>query len=255
MTRLCECGCGMPAPIATVARPKNGVVKGQPLRFIRGHNTRLRASPSDGLVKLCTRCREPKPVSGFGKAAQSGDGLKPSCRTCVSEAARRKREADGENYRARQREANRRYREKNRERLLAQKREKFREAYQANPEEFRERSRQARAADPEEHRARVRRDIERNRTAVFEHYGWVCTCCGSTDRPTIDHINGDGRQHREQVRCGSGSGLYRWLVRNGFPEGFQTLCWPCNDSKKNGPKCRLNHTGHLTSLRQQRGAA
>jgi hypothetical protein len=35
--KLCECGCGQPAPIATRTAPKRGQVKGQPLRFIRGH--------------------------------------------------------------------------------------------------------------------------------------------------------------------------------------------------------------------------
>ena len=37
-TQLCECGCGNPAPIATHTRVKQGAVKGQPLRFISGHN-------------------------------------------------------------------------------------------------------------------------------------------------------------------------------------------------------------------------
>lgn len=35
--KLCECGCGKPAPIATDTRPKFGHVKGQPVRFVLGH--------------------------------------------------------------------------------------------------------------------------------------------------------------------------------------------------------------------------
>ncbi len=35
--------------------------------------------------------------------------------------------------------------------------------------------------------------------------------------------------------------MYRWLIRNGFPEGFQTLCMPCNSSKRDGDRCRLGH--------------
>ena len=38
MTVLCECGCGNPAPIATRNRYERGQIKGQPLRFISGHN-------------------------------------------------------------------------------------------------------------------------------------------------------------------------------------------------------------------------
>lgn len=34
---LCECGCGLPAPIATRTRPYKGYVKGQTLRWRRGH--------------------------------------------------------------------------------------------------------------------------------------------------------------------------------------------------------------------------
>jgi len=36
--KLCECGCGQPAPIATRNRHSRGQVKGQPLRFVSGHN-------------------------------------------------------------------------------------------------------------------------------------------------------------------------------------------------------------------------
>jgi hypothetical protein len=35
--KLCECGCGQPAPIAKGNNSANGYVKGQPTRFVRGH--------------------------------------------------------------------------------------------------------------------------------------------------------------------------------------------------------------------------
>lgn len=38
----CECGCGLPAPIASHTSKQYGRVKGQPARFINGHNSRLR---------------------------------------------------------------------------------------------------------------------------------------------------------------------------------------------------------------------
>lgn len=40
--KLCECGCGGLAPIATKTNRKRGWMKGNELRFIRGHNGRLR---------------------------------------------------------------------------------------------------------------------------------------------------------------------------------------------------------------------
>jgi hypothetical protein len=39
MQKLCECGCGLPAPIAKRSDPRYGHVKGQPIRFIRGHHS------------------------------------------------------------------------------------------------------------------------------------------------------------------------------------------------------------------------
>lgn len=36
--KLCECGCGQPAPIAIETQHKKGWIKGQPLRFVWGHN-------------------------------------------------------------------------------------------------------------------------------------------------------------------------------------------------------------------------
>lgn len=39
--KLCECGCGLPAPIATKTQTSKGYVKGQPHRFILGHHARV----------------------------------------------------------------------------------------------------------------------------------------------------------------------------------------------------------------------
>lgn len=56
-----------------------------------------------------------------------------------------------------------------------------------------------------------------------------CACCGEKiyEFLTIDHINGDGAQHRKKIK-GSGSKIYYWLVQNNYPKGFQVLCMNCN---------------------------
>ena len=41
MTKLCECGCGQPAPIAKQTHLKHGHIKGQPVRFVKGHGSRV----------------------------------------------------------------------------------------------------------------------------------------------------------------------------------------------------------------------
>lgn len=40
--KLCECGCGEPAPIASKTDSSTNRVEGQPMRFVTGHNTRVR---------------------------------------------------------------------------------------------------------------------------------------------------------------------------------------------------------------------
>ncbi len=123
--------------------------------------------------------------------------------------------------------------------------ERQRRYNQEHPEGQRTRSRRWKAANQDAVKGSGRRYRASLRTAVFDHYGWTCTCCGSADRPTIDHVNGDGKQHRQEMfgsnRGGSTFNLYRWLITSSFPDGFQTLCWPCNVSKRDYPHCRLNH--------------
>jgi 5-methylcytosine-specific restriction endonuclease McrA len=105
-------------------------------------------------------------------------------------------------------------------------------------------------AAPETARENVRKHNEMLRKAVFDHYGWTCACCGSSDDPTVDHVNGGGKAHREQLlsgkRGGHGGHLYRWLIGNDFPEGFQTLCRPCNGSKKESDRCHLDHAREMS---------
>jgi hypothetical protein len=92
---------------------------------------------------------------------------------------------------------------------------------------------------------RVRERREAEQVAVFGHYGRSCACCGVTDRLCIDHVNGDGEQHRAAI--GGQHKIYRWLIDDGFPEGFQTLCAPCNSSKARNARCPVNH-GQMTEV-------
>jgi hypothetical protein len=47
--RLCECGCGVQAPVATRHDPRRGYVKGQPMRFVAGHAARLKPVTRPGV--------------------------------------------------------------------------------------------------------------------------------------------------------------------------------------------------------------
>ena len=105
------------------------------------------------------------------------------------------------------------------------------------------RQRAERAADPEPARAAGSAYRDRLRDRVFAHYGRSCACCGAGQELTIDHAGGGGREHREELfgpSPGSGAKFHRWLAREGFPEGFQVLCAPCNHSKGDGARCRMH---------------
>jgi hypothetical protein len=116
--------------------------------------------------------------------------------------------------------------------------------YYANHERRRE---QARASWPlrrqkqilhmKEYRHRVKQEC-------LEHYGGVpprCACCGEGIRPflTMDHIDGNGTQHRRQLRLtGHTTTFYLWLKSAGYPEGYRVLCYNCNSGRElNGGIC------------------
>jgi hypothetical protein len=91
--------------------------------------------------------------------------------------------------------------------------------------------------------ARARRDALKEK--IFGHYGRACSCCGATEDLTLDHVNGDGAQHRLELygnpQGSGGTRFYRWLIKQGLPPGYQTLCRRCNISKAKGEFCRIDH--------------
>jgi hypothetical protein len=98
---------------------------------------------------------------------------------------------------------------------------------EANPGKFYTYTRKWAINNNEHVRKLDRSWAHRRRQAVFDHYGHACACCGE-DREaflTIDHINGGGHKHLKSI---GGTKLYVWLYRNGFPEGYRTLCMNCN---------------------------
>lgn len=74
------------------------------------------------------------------------------------------------------------------------------------------------------------------RDVVFKAYGgYKCVCCGETEKTflSIDHINNDGAKHKREYRLRTSTEVYRWLVANKFPSGFQVLCMNCQWGKRN----------------------
>lgn len=42
---LCACGCGHPTPLASKTDPRDGHIKGQPTRFVKGHRILPKRAP------------------------------------------------------------------------------------------------------------------------------------------------------------------------------------------------------------------
>jgi len=88
--------------------------------------------------------------------------------------------------------------------------------------------------------ANVKMATQRDRAAAYEAYGNQCACCNERDWRflTIDHIHGGGNEHKRQLGTRGSRVLYGWLRRNGYPSGFQILCWNCNSGRyRNGGTC------------------
>lgn len=85
----------------------------------------------------------------------------------------------------------------------------------------------------ESHRSVKSKRIREMKIKVISHYGGKCKCCGE-DRLlflNIDHINGNGNKHRKSIPRGSGE-VYKWIIKNNFPDVLQILCWNCNCSRQ-----------------------
>lgn len=92
-------------------------------------------------------------------------------------------------------------------------------------------------ANPEIVKNRARERLRKFKSMVFEHYGQQCVCCGVTEEAflTIDHINKNGKEHREEV--GQGTAFYRWIVKFNYPVDLRILCMNCNYGQRRRPEC------------------
>lgn len=95
------------------------------------------------------------------------------------------------------------------------------------------------------------------RQKTFDHYGWVCACCGESNSGflTIDHIQGGGNKHRKEIGRGGGNWFYAWLIRENYPDGYQTLCYNCNCGKAHNSGVCPHERDRLTTVAPQTDAS
>ena len=161
-------------------------------------------------MKHCPRCLQEKSLDAFARSASI-------CRECDSARAREWRQVNAQRVRE--------YRLQRRDADNARRHQSRLDNYSRDLES-------------------QRKYRNATRIAVFEHYGTVCACCGGSQHLTIDHVDGNGDGHRRDLFGSRQGGIpfYTWLIANGFPGGYQTLCRPCNTSKFTGGQCRLQHS-------------
>lgn len=68
---LCQCGCGQPTSLARDTNPKRGDVKGQPVRYVRGHQRRRVYYIIDPVTE-CHRWQGTKNPDGYGRLCVDG---------------------------------------------------------------------------------------------------------------------------------------------------------------------------------------
>lgn len=78
LDRLCRCGCGQPAPLATRTNRPRGQAKGEPLAYIAGHNRRASTDLTrwelvdTGHETPCMLWTGPLTHKGYGRATIDG---------------------------------------------------------------------------------------------------------------------------------------------------------------------------------------
>jgi len=181
-------------------------------------------------MKICSKCKKRKSDKYFN-ASYNLDPKKWAsrrCKSCVHEANAKAWVKYGRAYyqrswRKTNPEKNKKYQQKqyrkHRDKRVAEAR-----AYRLkHPELIKEQDR----------KSRMKLKVE-----VINAYGGKCSCCGEDELIflTIEHINHDGKKHRD--RTGAGKGMYRDLKRRGFPKnGFTVFCWNCQMATRYGDPC------------------
>lgn len=216
-------------------------------------------------LKKCSKCGIDRPTRSFNKDDRYRDNLNPWCSVCNSERKRRWREKLKAEaiYESPEEQACLRCRKVfssssfgvDRSRKtglrpyckpcdLAYHQEYVADHPQKTPKHKAREYMVKYRANHHEEIVQRQRDLK---LAVFTAYGGpVCVCCGEAifEFLTVDHINSNGGAHRRALAkvvkyLGLGGiHFYAWLRRQGFPPGYQVLCWNCNSGRHvNGGIC------------------
>jgi len=169
-------------------------------------------------MRVCKKCGKEKSLNDFEITNKERNNRRWECRDCVKKRLQAWYVKSKKHIR---------------EYYASEKGTKTREAARKRVKEWQK------GPGKERHNENCMHNYYKNQNDVIMVYGgYKCACCGETEPLflTIDHINNDGNKHRKEIS--SGDGLYKWLKKHNYPEGFQVLCMNCNHGKRrNGGIC------------------
>lgn len=195
--------------------------------------------PSPG-KKMCKKCERVLDATTKNYVPDKGnrDGFRSKCRDCSNQDLRLKRAAEVE---ARKMEANDwLFPEEGRKRCTGKCGEvkELSEFYwkDGKPRSecihcHKEREHEYRKKNAAAIKIKTQKRRANDKLNVLSHYSngnLTCNHCPEThvEFLCIDHIHGGGNEDRKKI--GGGPTFYSWLIRNGYPEGYQVLCYNCN---------------------------
>lgn len=176
------------------------------LEFLREEST----------MKKCYVCKTEFPYDMFGKNISKLDGHADECKSCKSETDKI-------------------YRKANKNKIRLSKHRHYLENKDAIIAKVNEYIKNNRA----KHNVWGTKAKNKLKTEVLIHYcngDLKCRLCPESELGllTIDHVDGNGAEHRREIGLVGRGGypMYQWLKKNGYPKGFQTLCFNCNFRKR-----------------------
>ena len=165
-------------------------------------------------MKICAECKNELPIDAFSIRNRERDGHYCYCKECKSKQDKL-------------------YRKNNKDKI----KKKAHEKYLRNIEHINKKSTLYSKQNREKCRAWGTKAKNKLKAEIFVHYGngeIKCKLCPELDLNllTIDHINGNGNQHRKEIGKKTGYNFYSWLKKNNYPDGYQVLCWTCQFKKR-----------------------
>ena len=168
--------------------------------------------------KICSKCKETKPLNQFHKSPATKDGHLSVCKVC--KAAYMKIRYGQERLKLQEMDA-----------VGDPKAAEYRALKVRNTRKWQRNNRDR------------HNQIARNwrRSVVMEAivaYGGKCYCCGESNSMflTLDHINNNGAEEKRTNRATIS--LAYWARRNNWPDTLQLACYNCNCGRyRNGGIC------------------